>query len=121
MKLTLVRVDANDRGLFGKLITDGFECVTLERHDIAVPCGTYRVTLYQSPSHGLVPLLHDVPGRSMIEIHEGNFEWNSKGCILVAARRNGDCIENSRVTLRKLVAILTLAKDDSWIEIRDSA
>lgn len=120
MKLTLVRVDANDRGLFGKLKTDGFECVTLERHDIAVPCGTYKVTLYQSPSHGLVPLLNGVIGRSMIEIHEGNFEWNSKGCILVAQRRNGDCIENSRVTLKKLVELLKAEKGDSWITIRDS-
>src|SRR4051812_9800604 len=82
MKLALKRLDATDHGLYGHLSTDGFDCVTLERHDIFIPCGTYKISLYKSPEHGIVPLIEGVPGRSMIEIHEGNFEHNSKGCVL---------------------------------------
>lgn len=117
MKLTLTRLDVNDRGIFGKLECLDFSCVTLERHDIAVPTGTYKITLYESPKHGLVPLLNDVKGRTMIEIHEGNFEYDSKGCILVGERRVGNTIENSKKTLAKLVALFK-GKEESWITIK---
>lgn len=116
MKLLLKRLEVSDKGIFGHLSTEGFDCVTLERHDIAVPVGTYRVTLYQSPVHGLVPLLQGVPGRDLIEIHEGNYEVNSKGCILVGARRVGTTIENSRATLKTLVDRMK-GVDDMWISI----
>ncbi len=49
----------------------------------AVPAGTYRITLYYSPRHRrTVPLLHDVPGFSYVEIHPGNYPEDSEGCIL---------------------------------------
>src|SRR5690348_12148726 len=89
MKLTIVRVDYTDHGIFGHLTCDSnlFNCLTLERHDIDIPAGTYGITLYNSPEHGIVPLVNGVKGRSMIEIHEGNWESNSKGCILVGKDR----------------------------------
>ena len=124
MKLTLIRVDSTDKGIFGHLTCDSdpFNCVTLERHDIDIPYGTYKVTLYQSPEHGLIPLLNDVPGRSMIEIHEGNWEYNSKGCILVGECRDAldkTMIDNSKATLKNLMAVLTAKKyDDISITIR---
>lgn len=116
MKLLLKRLDISELGIFGHLSTEDFDCVTLERHDLAIPAGNYRVTLYQSPTHGLVPLLHGVPGRDMIEIHEGNYEWNSKGCILVGAKRVGTTIETSRATLKTLVDKMKPI-DDIWINI----
>lgn len=111
MIINLVRVESTDHGVFGHLDCEGFSCVTLENHLLNIPVGLYKITLYQSPVHGLVPLLHDVSGRSMIEIHEGNFENNSKGCILVAEKRDGFAIENSRKTLPLLVEKIKGADD----------
>lgn len=117
MKLKLVRLDMTDQGLFGHLEAPGFECVTLERHDIHIPTGTYKITLYDSPTFKrTVLLLHDVPGRSDIEIHAGNWEHNSKGCVLVGEKRVGFSIENSRVTLDKLISLVK-GHDDVTITI----
>lgn len=124
MKLDLVRIDTTDHGIFGHMTCDSdpFECVTLERHDISIPTGTYKVTLYQSPVHGLVPLLQNVPGRGFIEIHEGNWEHDSKGCILVGADRDAldpTMIDTSKDTLKKLMTVLTAKKyDDISIIVR---
>lgn len=112
MKITLTRVDTTDHGIFGRMTFDGseFSCTTLERHDICIPQGTYPIVMYNSPEHGIVPLLQGVPGRSMIEIHEGNWEENSKGCILVGAKRavveGKEGIATSKDTLKKVVELI---------------
>ncbi|HVB87866.1 MAG TPA: DUF5675 family protein [Candidatus Dormibacteraeota bacterium] len=70
-------------------------CVTLERPAVrfgdphpCIPAGEYRVVLYESPHFGrTMPLLADVPGRSGIEIHWGNFVRDFEGCIGVGAWR----------------------------------
>lgn len=50
----------------------------------AIPQGKYRLTPYPSPKHRMtVPLLHDVPGFDMIEIHKGNTCKDTQGCILI--------------------------------------
>jgi len=114
-KIKLTRLDENDNGIFGKLSVNGFSCVTLERHDIAIPKGVYPVVMYDSPSHGyVVPLLKNVPKRDFIEIHCGNYERDSKGCILVGERRAGFTIENSRKAFAGLMQAL---KDDKEIQI----
>lgn len=124
MKITLIRKDITDHGIFGTLDTDnGFSCITLERHDIYIPVGTYHITIYDSPEHGNIPLLLHVPGRSMIEIHEGNFEYNSKGCILVGKSRTDidgdgyDDIGQSRDTLKQLVKLIKDSQDPVYISI----
>jgi len=123
MKLTLMRVDVTDHGIFGHLTCDGdpFNCLTLERHDIDIPVGTYPITLYTSPVHGLIPLLHNIPGRDMIEIHEGNWEYNSKGCILVGKTRTlimgKEGVDMSKPTLAALMNVLK-GCDDISITIR---
>lgn len=115
MKLFLTRLDATDHGIFGHLTCDGdpFNCVTLERHDISIPVGTYKVTLYQSPTKGLVPLLHDVPNREMIEIHWGNYETDSLGCILVGMERDGFAIDSSKSAFQSLMNVLNGCDDIS--------
>lgn len=102
MRIQLTRLDITDKGIFGHLSFPGFDCVTLENDEKEVPCGTYKVTLYQAPTYGLCPLLH-VPGRSYILLHPGNWETNSKGCILVGKNRNGYAVEHSRETFRLMM------------------
>lgn len=71
-----------------------------------IPPGKYRVSRYLSPSKGEVFLLHDVPDRSMIEIHVGNTVDDIEGCILVGrvfGKKDGKrAVLNSRNTMMKL-------------------
>jgi hypothetical protein len=116
MKLKLTRLDATDYGIFGHLTCDGspFNCVTLENHLLAVPAGAYKVTLYDSPEWGYkVPLLQDVPNRTFIEIHKGNWQHNSRGCILVGKERDGQAIDASGDAFEELMTVLKDCNDIS--------
>lgn len=101
--ITLRRLDTTDKGIFGHLSWDDFDCVTLENDELEIPIGTYKVTLYQAPSYGKCPKI-DVPGRTFILLHWGNWEKNTKGCILVGENRNGFAIEHSRDTFNQMMA-----------------
>lgn len=67
-----------------------FKCKTLElawrnnRRDIScVPEGTYPIELEYSPKFGYSWELKQVPNRSEVKIHQGNFFRQIEGCILV--------------------------------------
>lgn len=116
MKLFITRTDMTDHGIFGHLTCDGdkFTCVTLENHLLNIPVGTYKVIMYNSPEWGYkVPMLTDVPGRNYIEIHCGNWETNSKGCILVGMCREGFAIDNSKSAFNSLIKVLEGCDDIS--------
>ena len=121
----------------GRLVTDGFECSTLEPPARLTHCGTdqvfkswdgthekgcipigwYRVTLTRSPKFGrLLPLLHVVPRFDGIRIHAGNTVRDTKGCILVG-ERDGHVLVNSRDTEKRLVEILKQVPKDEEIYI----
>ncbi len=90
-ELFLQRYEQSPAGTFGTLRNGASQrlAYTCERPDNgnqklgAIPAGQYEATPYVSPSKGRVFLLHDVPGRSMIEIHKGNTIADTEGCILV--------------------------------------
>ena len=95
MHLTLIRKRTTDDSILGELYSDPEtrECYTLENKALAIPEGTYDITLFQSPRFKtLVPLLHNVPGHSFIEIHFGNtfkdternwFQEKSLPCVFI--------------------------------------
>jgi hypothetical protein len=114
-----IRTWVNDDCTIGRLDFGSFQCLTLElpwkensKNVSCIPAGEYTASRYQSPKHGPVILIADVPDRSFIEIHAGNYTRDVLGCILV-----GDSIKyldqdsildvtNSVSTLRKLLARL---------------
>lgn len=66
-----------------------FECPVLElpdrgnqRNVSRIPAGSYRVIQHRSPSFGPSLWIQDVPGRSEVLIHYGNYYTNTRGCIL---------------------------------------
>jgi hypothetical protein len=100
----------------GELLIEGeHACYTLERPWLnnresvsCIPLGTYGVELAWSEHWGRdIPHVMNVPGRTAIEMHPGNFVYNSIGCILLGKVRQ-------EFTLGRSVA----AVDDfcSWLQ-----
>ena len=104
MKLQVVRTQFGKNATNGLLFIDGiFECYTLEdeerevkvMHETCIPEGTYTIKLrneggFDSKYTKKYPKMHrgmlhiqDVPGFQWILIHQGNFETNSSGCLLL--------------------------------------
>lgn len=114
MIMTLTRLDSTDHGVFGHLTINGqaFDCVTLENHNLLIPEGSYKCSIYHSPRlNREVILLHDVPNRTMIEIHNANWEKQLEGCIAVGRERDGYAIDASQDTLEDLLVIAKKADD----------
>ena len=67
-----------------------FDCNTLmlgwkdnQRRVSHIPEGVYDVVRHQSPKFGDCYLVKDVPNRSHILFHKGNYHRDTLGCILV--------------------------------------
>jgi hypothetical protein len=94
MNLEVRRNRSTIRSTTGKLSIDSqLQCVTLEppltadpngNGYVCIPAGTFPLTIQWSPKfQRQVPHVNDVPGRSAIEIHIGNFPDDTDGCTLV--------------------------------------
>jgi hypothetical protein len=102
MKLTLTRYELTPARTFGKLTAeDGHRlCYTLEdavrevpgkpvgnwkiHGKTAIPAGSYRLTLENSPRFGLDTLtVNAVPGFTGVRMHAGNTEYDTEGCPLL--------------------------------------
>ena len=89
--LTLKRIALNPESTLG-VILDGTEpfALTLELpwkdnrpNESCIPKGEYLALRTVKPIHGECYELQDVPNRSSILFHKGNFPTNSKGCIIL--------------------------------------
>ncbi|WFS64018.1 DUF5675 family protein [Pseudodesulfovibrio thermohalotolerans] len=93
----LIRMRTGNEGTFGSLFFGGKRLYTAElpwrdnRSNLScIPCGTYIVVPHLSRRFGRVYHVLDVPGRSAILLHSGNYAGNSEmglkthshGCIL---------------------------------------
>lgn len=73
----------------------------------AIPYGTYRVTIVDSPKFGRrVPLLHGVKGFSAIEIHAGNTPEDTHGCILPGENTEKGKVTHSRYWEEKITEMI---------------
>lgn len=113
MQLTLSRDIFGPTYTAGRLAVDGVpECFTVELATgdggvgCAIPEGTFRVQMAWSP-HFQTRLAHveHVPGRTGIEIHDGNTPKDTDGCILVGVDRLApDLLGHSEVARQALQA-----------------
>ena len=110
----------------GRLFIDGDSeplCYTLEDQDryledgngkiygrSAIPTGRYRLEIYNSPKHGIVPLFKNVPGFEYIEMHKANHAEELLGCIAVGEERTEDGVRKCAPALRLIVAEMIRAK-----------
>ena len=133
VKGVLIRIQSDDSQTLGHLrLFNGtspiFGCVTLElpnkqnRNQVSrIPQGHYHVKSHTSPSQGLCYSLLDVPSRSNILIHKGNYYTDILGCILVGTAFsdiNNDGrmdITSSGATLNNMLSIVK----EFWLWIID--
>lgn len=115
MNFKLIRYDYLKSGIFGVLLTDNFKCETLE-HAYAdgpnfvpkIPLGTYKCVRRLSPKFGYyLFLVTGVPEHDFIEIHIGNKNEDSDGCILLAEGREGGEVLNSKIAFDSFINFLT--------------
>jgi hypothetical protein len=72
-----------------------------------IPAGKYRLVLTRSPHLGeITPELLDVPGRSDIRIHVGNWPSDLLGCTAIGEAEEMDFVENSRVAFGRMMSVL---------------
>ncbi len=127
----LIRFESTLHGTKGMLfLPNGWNCYTMEppwlnniRSRSCIPAGEYKVEIKESDKYGSVYEVQNVPGRSDILIHSGNyagdeesdFRSDTDGCILPGSRHGmldgQEVVLGSRVTLNVLVSIL---KKDSF-------
>ena len=83
-----------------------------ERRISCIPEGTYKCVKRLSPKYGHHWHVLDVPNRSLILIHSGNFHTHTLGCILVGEKHSdinndGLCdVTNSRNVMNELRVML---------------
>lgn len=119
MHLEVKRRWETSKSICGELYIDGqLECFTLEpsrQNPVhpghpAIPAGTYKVIITPSPHLGyLTPEVLDVPGRTDIRIHVGNYPKDSLGCTLVGESHLEDYIGGSRNAFTALMMLLRTA------------
>ena len=120
LNVNLFRMQRSDQGTLGILVFEGFKCYTLElpwrdnkRSISCIPDGSYLVKTRISPKYGEIYWVSDVPNRTFILIHPGNwagdtskgFKSNVNGCILLGQKRGllaGQlAVLNSRITVKR--------------------
>lgn len=124
MKVTIDRLTEGEKQTEGLLtVYNGeekiFNCYTLElpwldnaKRISCIPKGVYNVEKRQSTKYKHHFHILDVPNRSYILIHQGNYNWHTKGCILVGKTLtdiNADGLRDttsSVATMNKLNKIL---------------
>lgn len=105
-------------GTFGVLIIDGkVFCVTLEPPDelnksniSSIPAQQYTCERYKSTRYPNTFQVMNVPNRTHVLFHAGNFVENTEGCILLARKfgvlKRGRGILNSGETFKRFMEIM---------------
>jgi hypothetical protein len=123
---TLNRMTFTDKSTVGELWIDGaFFCFTLEptcrdkkSEHPAIPAKRYLINTQYSNRFGRqMPHIANVPDRTDILIHWGNFPTDTEGCILVGETKGPDFIGSSRSTFDKLWTLVQERTKDKLLFI----
>lgn len=105
-----------------------YKCKTLELPWLnnktkvsCIPTGTYGVVTRRSSKYGLHYHIQDVPDRTFILIHHGNYHTDILGCILVGKAHtdiNGDKLPDVTSSKATMQELLKLAPEGFQLEIR---
>ena len=95
-KITLIRTHSDDKGTLGMMFHNkDLICYTLElpwrdnaRSISCIPAGKYICERWHSPTYGEVFVVTNVPNRTGILIHVGNWISDIRGCILPGTQQS---------------------------------
>ena len=108
--LKLIRQNSSGQCTSGQLAFDGFIAYTLERPwqgnlpiISSIPMGTYHGYVRTRTRDRWRIELTDVPGRSNVQIHVGNFVADGIGCVLIGSNLSPDLctLQASAVAMNK--------------------
>jgi len=129
--LRLLRLEENYiYGTFGVLIIDSkVFCVTLEPPDVlnqtsisSIPAQQYTCKRYSSDSYPNTFQIMNVPERSYVLFHAGNFVENTEGCVLLARKfgvlSGGRAVLNSGETFNQFMEKMS-GVDEFRLTIRE--
>lgn len=89
-----------------------------------IPPGTYPAVVHQSPKFGKSVWIQDVPGRSEILIHRGNYRRDTLGCILPGRSLidiDGDGHKDVTSSVDTMNELLSLIEgDELTVTVKDS-
>lgn len=95
MRAELIRLSQLETCIIGQLSIDYNNFVTLElpwrdnkKGESCIPIGTYTCRRVCSPKLGETFEICDVPDRSQILIHRGNYYKDTRGCVLLGESVN---------------------------------
>jgi len=133
--MLLLRTDTSDQGTFGILVFGDEFVYTGElpwrenKPNLScIPEGRYTMRLRVSPRYGRVFEIGDVPDRSYILLHQGNFcgdtslgyRTNVRGCVLLGIKRGSlggqKAVLSSRMARRRFETALNF--QPTTLEIR---
>ena len=134
MELTINRKIKQTNDTIGEFLASGnkmSDCLELPMptdgnytHGFCIQPGRYKVQLVASPAlQKVVPQLVNVPGRQYIEIHWGNSDKDTHGCILTGDYVKEDWVAHSVDEFSILMDILNrcvLRNEDIWITINEN-
>ena len=122
MRLLLNRYDHDDKQTIGQLFLldsdknilakwDTLELPWLnnQRRISCIPLGIYKARKHKSPKFGRTLWVQDVPNRSEILVHSGNYHTQILGCILIGKdlkdiNKDGYLdVTRSRVAMKELM------------------
>ena len=91
-----------------------------ERKVSCIPEGAYKVVRRKSPRFGNHFHIADVPDRSLILIHHGNYTSDIEGCLLVGRAHkdiNGDRVPDVTDSRNTMAELLRIAPANEFIAV----
>jgi len=123
--ITMIRTETGQDGTFSKLLLPNADRAAAEppwkdnRTDVScIPPDTYECEVNESPHFGLCPEILNVPGRTHVRMHAGNWAGDvevgkrsdSEACILpgqkVTELEGQMAVSGSRKTLQELLNVV---------------
>lgn len=85
--------------------------------NVLIPTGTFELELYDSPTHGKVPQLKEVPNRTYIQIHKSNWAIRPSdnkvfllGCLAPGLSRGENYVNSSEAAWNQMMAHIDWSK-----------
>lgn len=128
MTIRVERKWPRDKYIIGRIYIGGeYICNSLEppwknnARYTAIPKGVYEVIMNYSPKfRRVLPLLLDVPQRSSVRIHRGNYPKDTQGCILPGENTKVGAVMNStkyEELICKKISEAKARKEKVYIEV----